>query len=552
MKKYILILLIIGQLSNAQYNLFARQNFNYKTVSTGTNTEIGGVASTISTPALLATKLGIDVSRITNFSIVGSDIKCRITGSYGIPSNAFLSNTSIIYYFDYEGLVTSMGYEVFKSSTITKSYFPNVTSTDTSVWTSGGGPLMDYVYIPRCTNLGGTVGDNACFVFYYRVKTIYADPSLATINGGAPDGDIAYAISQGATVRYVTNFTAPNPVTTLSAGTVYNTAIQLNFTPPSSTNAIDYYECYVNGVLQSQKVTASGQYITGLTPSTSYNITLKAVDVFYNKSTVSNSVSATTTNRSAVDSDAIAYITASSNTIYQDIIDDLFASLKSNSLYTKIQAFYPFLGTTTTQHKWNGKNPLDTNAAFRLTFSGTATFSDSGYTPNGSTGYANTNFIPSVNQNVNSNGLTIVSGTNNAVVNSDVVDIGSFNSGTQKSYVIVKNNNSTYARIVGLNSTNISLTGTNESRGIFTGTKQSATVTDFFINGSQVGTVSGGGTLPTVSCYIGAMNLGGSPYGYSNQRIQFTAIHEGLSDAEVATLHTIIDTFEAALGRKTW
>jgi len=328
MKKYILILLIIGQLSNAQYNLFARQNFNYKTVSTGTNTEIGGVASTISTPALLATKLGIDVSRITNFSIVGSDIKCRITGSYGIPSDAFLSNTSIIYYFDYEGLVTSMGYEVFKSSTITKSYFPNVTSTNTSVWTSGGGPLMDYVYIPRCTNLGGTVGDNACFVFYYRVKTIYADPSLATINGGAPDGDIAYAISQGATVRYVTNFTAPNPVTTLSAGTIYNTSVQLNFTPPSSTNAIDYYELYLNGILQAQRITASGQYITGLTPNTFYNIKLKAVDIFYNKSVVSNIVALSTTSVNIMAAETTSFasrISADSGTLIdQTYVNDVF------------------------------------------------------------------------------------------------------------------------------------------------------------------------------------------------------------------------------------
>ena len=39
---------------------------------------------------------------------------------------------------------------------------------------------------------------------------------------------------------------------------------------------------------------------------------------------------------------------------------------------------------------------------------------------------------------------------------------------------------------------------------------------------------------------------------FRTQRIQFTAIHEGLTDAEVVALHTIIDNFEAAIGRKTW
>jgi hypothetical protein len=71
----------------------------------------------------------------------------------------------------------------------------------------------------------------------------------------------------------------------------------LNFTTPSSTNAIEYYELYNNGVFV-KNITASGQYLTSLTPSTSYNVTLIAVDVFYNKSVVSNSLSFSTTNNS--------------------------------------------------------------------------------------------------------------------------------------------------------------------------------------------------------------------------------------------------------------
>jgi len=71
-----------------------------------------------------------------------------------------------------------------------------------------------------------------------------------------------------------------------------------------------------------------------------------------------------------------------------------------------------------------------------------------------------------------------------------------------------------------------------------------------FKNGTLIGTGSGGGTLPTFNFQIGRLSLANGQY--SNQRMQFIAFHEGLSDAEVATLHTIIDTFENALGRKTW
>jgi hypothetical protein len=513
------------------------------------NTEIGGVASTISTASALATKLGISVGAISNFTIVGSDVKCRITGSYAIPVGAFEINNSITRFYDQDGLVTSLGNRSFNNYLLTsllkEVYLPNVTNVAQQVFV---GIKNCVIYLPNVTAMG-VVGYNDVFAST-QGSIIYTNTYLQTSESGGVDADLVYAISQGATVRYVTNFTAPNPVITLSVGTIYNTAIQLNFTPPISTNTIEYYELYSNGVFL-KNITASGQYITGLTANTAYNITLIAVDMFYNKSVVSNILNVSTTN-TYLDADANAYMIASNNGQWQPEINTLFTSLKSNSLYTKLQAFYPFLGTTAAQHKFNGKNPLDTNVAFRLAFSGAGTFSNLGYTPNGTTGYANTYFAPSANQNVNNNGFTLVCGTNNSAAGGDVVEIGSFNSASQKSYLVTKNNNSNYAKVVGLNSTNITITGTNESRGIFTGTKQSPTVTDFFINGTQVGTVNSGGTLPTVYCYIGAMNLNGSPYGYSNQRIQFTAIHEGLTDAEVATFHSIIDTFENALGRKTW
>ena len=118
---------------------------------------------------------------------------------------------------------------------------------------------------------------------------------MATINAGGVEGYLANAISRGATVRYVTNFTPPNPITTLTSGTVTSTTIQLNFTPPTgSTNAIDYYEVWLNGVDSGKTVTASGQNVTGLTTATSYDIELITVDIFYNKSVKSNKITVST------------------------------------------------------------------------------------------------------------------------------------------------------------------------------------------------------------------------------------------------------------------
>lgn len=73
------------------------------------NTFIGGVSATLNTPALLAAKLGISVSAISNFKIIGTDIECKITSNYVMNTSAFRDNTSITYFDDKEGKFTDVG-----------------------------------------------------------------------------------------------------------------------------------------------------------------------------------------------------------------------------------------------------------------------------------------------------------------------------------------------------------------------------------------------------------------------------------------------------------
>jgi hypothetical protein len=556
------------------------------------NTFIGGVASTINTASLLATKIQISTSRITSFSVVGNDIQCKIDGTYAMPVSAFegLPNTNnnagITFYIDAQNICISLGVGSFSSnqqqmliteinfggvisvgygsflgypsrSFIKKIILPQATTLNGSKVISAL-PDLELVYIPRCTVLGASVGDNEIFsVSKLKGTVIYANPFLQTNNSGGIDGDLQFAISGGAIVRYVTNFTAPNPVTTLSAGAIYNTAIQLNLTAPSGANAIDYYEVYVNGVF-NKIITASGQYISVLTANTFYNITVVSVDIFYNKSVVSNNLLVSTSNVVYNDSDANAYISASTLTNNSDLESTqlLVKGLKDNFLWNKIQAGYLFKGNTANNQKYNIKNPLDTNAAFRLIFNGIGTHSSSGYTSNATTGYANTNFIPSTNQNLNSNGLTLVVGTNNITASGDVIEFGSFNGASKASYLAVKRYNTNFLKDLTLNSQGTTQSATqsnvNESRGIFTGSKTSLNIVKLIRNNIILGTGTSGGTLPTLPIWIGALNLNNSIYGASNQRIQIALIHEGLSDAEVTTLHSIIDISETIAGRKTW
>ena len=94
------------------------------------------------------------------------------------------------------------------------------------------------------------------------------------------------------------------------------------------------------------------------------------------------------------DADAQAFITAAAITdvTQQNAINTLVVDLKGYNIWTKMKALYPFVGGTASTHKFNLKNPLDTDAAFRLTFSGGWTHSSTGALPNGTNAYADTKF----------------------------------------------------------------------------------------------------------------------------------------------------------------
>lgn len=254
------------------------------------------------------------------------------------------------------------------------------------------------------------------------------------------------------------------------------------------------------------------------------------------------------------DTDAAAYISASgiSGTATVNSTYHIFWQLKQLGLYSKINAFWLFKGTTSTMQKYNAKNPLDTDVAFRLTFTGAATFSDDGYQLNG-TSYANTHFNTSTQFGTTNYGITMVCGTNNAAYSADVYEYGTYGGISNSLYGSVKIQNIDYKKYIQAPYQASSTAIGNESRGIISGNNVGGVSKlwwnkVFLANGST----SGANALPNLNFFIGAVNLGGSPYGNSNQRIQMMFLHNGMTDADIVILHNIIDASENIAGRKTW
>jgi hypothetical protein len=218
-----------------------------------------------------------------------------------------------------------------------------------------------------------------------------------------------------------------------------------------------------------------------------------------------------------------------------------------------MKAIYPFVGGTATTHKFNLKNPLDTNAAFRLVFAGGWTHSSNGALPNGTNAYANTFLNSATHLSLNSGHMSYYSRTNNSAA-SLRIDMGSLKSGPD-SYTDLDlgNSGSWYFRFN--NSAAYNFVSATDTSGFFNGNRTASNVINLFRNGSKVisGTAASNATSST-NYFIGASNNhgGGStdtPQYFSNRECAFASIGDGLTDTEALVFNQIVEGYQYALGR---
>jgi len=245
---------------------------------------------------------------------------------------------------------------------------------------------------------------------------------------------------------------------------------------------------------------------------------------------------------SSLDPDAQAFITAAgiTNPTQQTAINTLVVSLKAYGIWTKMKALYPFVGGTAFSHKFNLKNPADTNAAFRLVFNGGWTHSANGAQPNGTNGFANTFLNDNTSLALNSAHISIYSRTN---VDALYCDMGMID-GSFESTIFSKFGNVFYPRI---HATNSGISNTSSSLGHFIANRISSTEIRARQNGVLKQITNASVVKNNSVFYIGAAN---SPFPYySPRQYAFSSIGDGLTDTEAANLYTAVQTFQTTLGR---
>jgi hypothetical protein len=266
------------------------------------------------------------------------------------------------------------------------------------------------------------------------------------------------------------------------------------------------------------------------------------------------------------DPDAQAYFnvnTAITSTADKNAINTFYLGLKTDGIYTKIKAMYLPLWLTASNCKWNLVNPLDTDSAFRLTFSTGFTHTSGGTTGNGTSAYANSFFIANSNLSLYNSHLAFYSRTIGNPVTTQVFLGNNSNTGifNNKAQWWLGYLNTGDARAVQ-HSTNATSdfankTGETSRAGFWINNRTTSTATTLKLwkNGTAVANATTQATsqiLNTASTYIWARRntILGNPQAefFSDAQGSFISIGDGLTDTESTNFSNRVNTLMTYFG----
>ena len=268
--------------------------------------------------------------------------------------------------------------------------------------------------------------------------------------------------------------------------------------------------------------------------------------------------SVTTNFNADTDADADAFIAAAAITgaaqkaaLNQLVLDlkGIGSTTNNTDVWSDLHAFYPFCPLTSSTAsldacKYNLVNPLDTDAAFRITWANSPIVEVTGVTGNGTSMSGDTHFIPSVDA-VSIDDISISALAKTTPGGSANVSMGYF---VNPDIMQVNNEGPTYTGAIGDLSSNIP--GTTNVTGLITVSRTASNLLSLYLNGAADGTdTSLGGSLGAVSITVLARNSSGGPANWSLQRFTNFSIAKGLSSNQAKDMNDALTAFDTALSR---
>jgi hypothetical protein len=254
------------------------------------------------------------------------------------------------------------------------------------------------------------------------------------------------------------------------------------------------------------------------------------------------------------DSDAQAFIDAAgiTDSTQQSAINTLVTDLKTANIWTKMKAVYPFVGGSSTSHKYNLVNPVDSDAAFRLSFSTGWVHSSNGVQANGSSTYASTYLIPNTHLTLRNTHLSSYVRTDTVAGNKMDLGCGIAPSSIPLMTLSSKYGTTTVTSDAYTYAGNRIAVSNTDARGYYIGTRTSINSHKVYKNGLTFGTDTNNesqGSMPNIELFFGAYNQSGSVLQVSDRQYAFASIGDGLTDTEASNFYTAVQNYQTTLGR---
>lgn len=226
-------------------------------------------------------------------------------------------------------------------------------------------------------------------------------------------------------------------------------------------------------------------------------------------------------------------------------VNQLVLDMKSYGIWTKMKAIYPMVGASQAACSQNLKS-----SSFTGTFTTGWTFASTGATPNGTSAYMDTGFLPSTNSTVDNVHLSFYSRTNNSY-GSFPVEMGSevANGSTAFALAVRMPADPFKGRIGG----GVAVSYSNsDSSGFYCVSRISSTNIFGQKNGTTQATNTTSQSFQNVpfNIWIGCLNNANSVLIPSNRQCAFASIGDGLSTTEASNFYTAVQAFNTNLSRQ--
>lgn len=248
------------------------------------------------------------------------------------------------------------------------------------------------------------------------------------------------------------------------------------------------------------------------------------------------------TRYSDFDAKVFLYTSTASGNQNKESIYTLVRDLKIAGIWDRCIAIYPFIGGTATTFRPN----LMSSTQYPLTFNGGATFSRTGYLPNGTSGFANTGINANARLTQSNTHLAFYSRTSAAA--EDRVSMGAI-VGSSSPMVGIQFRNAAgnaVAQNASGTANQTAVTANSNSSGFFIGNKTSAAIGGLSMIRNGVTLASNTATItvnnfPNANILIGAYT---ATTFFDNKECAFASVGLGLTATQIADYTAIVNNFQ--------